>query len=158
MISRVAAGLSIGYREVDQATARLVAENKALFKRLEEAQERLLEFEAREWLSNLNEQGDHTVVARVLRERDMNALRKLAKQVVSRARTVALLGSGGEKPALVFARSSDLPFDMSRLVRDAAARIGGRGGGSPDFAQAGGPPASDEQVQAAIEWAGAQLY
>ena len=157
VINRAAAGLSIGYWELDQATARLIAENKALFKQLEEAQERLLEFEAREWLSGLTEQGDHAVVARVLRDRDMHALRKLAKQVVSRPRTVALLGSGGEKPALVFARSSDLPFDMSRLVRDAAARIGGRGGGSPDFAQAGGPPASEEQVQAAIEWAGAQL-
>ena len=157
VINRAAAGLSIGYWELDQATARLIAENKALFKQLEEAQERLLEFEAREWLSGLTEQGDHAVVARVLRDRDMHALRKLAKQVVSRPRTVALLGSGGEKPALVFARSSDLPFDMSRLVRDAAARLGGRGGGSPDFAQAGGPPASEEQVQAAIEWAGAQL-
>ena len=157
MLGRVAAGLSIGFWELDQATARLVAENKALFKQLEEARDRLLEFEAGKLAANLKEQGDYAVALHVQRDRDMNALRKLAKQVILRPRTVALLGSGGEKPALVFARSSDLVFDMSKLVRDAAARIGGRGGGSPDFAQAGGPPANDEQVWAAIEWAGAQL-
>jgi alanyl-tRNA synthetase len=87
----------------------------------------------------------------------MNDLRQLARQLIARPRTVALLASSGAKPALVFARSTDLAFDMNRLVRDAAARLGGKGGGAPDFAQAGGPPASDEQVQAAIEWAYQQL-
>lgn len=157
VINRAAAGLSIGFWELEEAAARLVAENKALFKQLEEAQERLLEFEAHELWSNLREHGQLAVAMRVWHARDMNALRKLAKQVISRPRTVALLGSGGEKPALVFARSSDVALDMSKLVRDAAARIGGRGGGSPDFAQAGGPPASDEQVWAAVEWAYEQL-
>jgi len=158
VINRAAASLSIGFWELEAAAARLVADNKALFKQLEEAQERLLEFEAHELLSNLREHGQLAVAMRVWHARDMNALRKLAKQIISRPRTVALLGSGGEKPALVFARSSDVALDMSKLVRDAAAHIGGRGGGSPDFAQAGGPPANDEQVRAAIEWAGSQLW
>lgn len=157
VINRAAAGLSIGFWELGEAAARLVAENKALFKQLEEAQERLLEFEAHELWCNLREHGQLAVAVRVWHARDMNTLRKLAKQVISRPRTVALLGSGGEKPAFVFARSSDVALDMSKLVRDAAARIGGRGGGSPDFAQAGGPPASDEQAWAAVEWAYGQL-
>jgi alanyl-tRNA synthetase len=50
-----------------------------------------------------------------------------------------------------------LSFDLNRLVREAAARLGGKGGGQPEFAQAGGPPSSDEQVQAVLEWASEHL-
>ncbi len=157
LINRVAADLSIGYGELDQAAARLAADNKGLHKRLEDAQERLLEFEARELLADLRARDAYAVALHVWRDRDMATLRQLAKQVIARPGTLALFGSSGEKPALVFARSSDLAFDMSALVRGAAARIDGKGGGSPDFAQAGGPPASDEQVSVALEWAYGQL-
>ena len=157
MINRVAADLSIGHWELDQATARLVADNKALHKQLQEAQGRLLESEARELLSNLRVREGCAVALRVWHDLHMADLRQLAKQIIVRPKTVALLGSGGERPALVFARSSDLVFDMNVLARGAVARIDGKGGGQPDFAQAGGPPASDEQVQAALEWAYAQL-
>ncbi len=157
LIQRVAADLSIGFWELDQAVARLAADNKALARRLEEAEARGDEFEARDMLSDLRAGMGYAVALRAWRDRDMASLRRLAKQIVTRPHTVALLGSGGEKPALVFARSGDLAFDMNRLVRDAAARLGGRGGGSPDFAQAGGLPASDEQVRAALEWACEQL-
>jgi alanyl-tRNA synthetase len=153
LISAVAADLSIGFWELDRAAARLLADNKSLRRQLERAQERMLEFEARELLSGLRSRGDHAVAMRVWHDRDLGTLRKLAAQIITRPGTIALLGSGGEKPALVFARSSDVALDMNALLRGAAKRIGGKGGGSPDFAQAGSPPASDEQVQAAIEWA-----
>ena len=153
MITHVAADLSVGHAELDQAVARMTAENKALRKQLEEADARIVEFEVREMLSGLQSCNGFAVAARVWHDRDMATLRRLARQVIARPGTVALLGAGGEKPALVFARSSDLAFDMNALVRGAAACINGKGGGSPDFAQAGGPPAGDEQVQAAIAWA-----
>jgi alanyl-tRNA synthetase len=157
LLNRVAADLSIGFWELDQAAARLVADNKALHKQLQDSQARILEFEARELLSNLRVSATCAAALRVWRDLGMNELRQIARQLIARPRTVALLASSGEKPALVFARSTDLAFDMNRLVRDAAARLGGKGGGAPDFAQAGGPPASDEQAQAAIEWAYQQL-
>jgi alanyl-tRNA synthetase len=157
LIQRVAADLSIGFRELDQAVARLAADNKALVKRLEEAEARGDEFEAHDMLSGLRAGMGYAVALRVWRDRDMASLHRLAKQIVARPQTVALLGSGGNKPALVFARSADLAFDMNRLVREAAVRIDGKGGGSPDFAQAGGPAASEAQVQAALEWACEQL-
>ena len=157
LINAAAAELSIGFWELDQAAARLLAENKTLYKQAEDARERLLDLEAREVLGELRETGWHAVALRAWPDREMDALRKLAKQIISRPGVVALLGSSGHKPALVFARSSDVPFDMSALVREAAARLGGKGGGSPDFAQAGSPPASIEQMQEALEWAFGQL-
>ncbi|MGH2592212.1 MAG: alanyl-tRNA editing protein [Anaerolineae bacterium] len=129
MINRVAADLSIGNWELDQTAARLVEDNKALHKQLQEAQGRLLESEARELLSNLRVREGCAVALRVWHDLSMADLRQVAKQIIARPKTVALLGSDGERPALVFARSGDLAFDMNALVRGAAARIGGKGGG-----------------------------
>lgn len=157
LINQVAADLSIGYWELDQAMARLVADNKALHKQLQEAQGRLLDSDARELLSNLRERDGYAVALRVWRDVGMNELRQVARTIIARPKTVALLGSAGEKSAMIFARTSDLAFDVNQLVRGASARIGGKGGGQPDFAQAGGPPASEEQVRAALEWACEQL-
>ncbi|HLF25367.1 MAG TPA: DHHA1 domain-containing protein [Anaerolineae bacterium] len=157
LISRVAADLSIGFWELDQAATRLVAENKALRKQLDEADARVAEFELREVLSDVRRCEDYAVAVRAWPARELATLRQLAKHIIARPKTIAVLGAAGEKPALVFARSADLPFDMSALVRNAAARLNGKGGGSPDFAQAGSPAASVEQIQAALEWAYSQL-
>jgi alanyl-tRNA synthetase len=45
------------------------------------------------------------------------------------------------------------------LIREIAARVGGKGGGRPDFAQAGGTePAALDQALAAVEaWVTAQI-
>jgi alanyl-tRNA synthetase len=157
MINRVAADWSVGFGELDQAAARFTAENKLLRKQVEDVQARIMDFELAEVTANLRVYGSYAVAARVWHERDMATLRRAAKQVIARPGTVVLFGSGGEHPALVFARSSDLAFDMNALIRGAVATLHGKGGGAPEFAQAGGPAASDEQVQAAIEWAYHQL-
>ena len=58
----------------------------------------------------------------------------------------------------VFARSGDLALDVVPLVREAVERLGGKGGGGkPDFAQGGGPPASEEQVRADLQSISDQL-
>ncbi len=79
------------------------------------------------------------LVARVYENRSPDELKHLALAVVKKAPTVVLLGSSGDRCHLVFAQQTGLPFDMSALLRDAVARIGGRGGGSRDLAQGGGP-------------------
>jgi alanyl-tRNA synthetase len=89
--------------------------------------------------------------------RDAAYLKRMANLLVAQPRTVALLGATGQSLSLVFARSKDLSIDLAALLKMAAARLGGKGGGSPDFAQAGGPAVSEEQLAAAIRWAREQL-
>lgn len=157
MISRVASDLSISYVELDQAAARLVDQNKALRKQLDEAEARVQEYELRDLLSSLQEHDGYALAQFVWPERGMASLRSIAQKLVERPHTVVLLGASGERPALLFARSKDVSFDMAKLIAGAAEQIGGRGGGKPDFAQAGAPASDEAHVRAALDWAAAQL-
>jgi alanyl-tRNA synthetase len=56
----------------------------------------------------------------------------------------------------VFARSADVDVDVSALMKEVMASVGGRGGGSKDLAQGGVPEAGKvaellDQVTAKIE-------
>jgi alanyl-tRNA synthetase len=55
----------------------------------------------------------------------------------------ALVGSTMNPPGLVFAQSSGGTADMGALLKQVLASVGGRGGGSRDFAQGGVPAGSD---------------
>jgi len=158
VISQVANAFSVGYSELDQAVSRMQAESKDLRKKLAEAEGKLLVYEAAELDAAAQDRGEFRLIARAWADREALHLRTLAKKLAGKPKTVVLLGSSGAQPVFVFARSPDLALDLVPLVRGAIERIGGKGGGGkPDFAQGGGPSASEEQVRAAIEWAVSQL-
>ena len=79
------------------------------------------------------------VVVRTFAERDLTFIKLLAQKLTRQSpEVVALLGSTSGAPALVFACSPGMPMDMGALMKEALAKLGGRGGGSKDMAQ-GGP-------------------
>jgi alanyl-tRNA synthetase len=157
MIMQIAADLSIGFWEVDQAIGRFQAEAKALRKQLSDADTRLQQYEARELIEALEPRGNYDLIAHTWLNRDTAYLKRVASLLVARPQTVVLLGATGTAQSLVFARSKDLSIDLAALLKAAAAQLGGKGGGSPDFAQAGGPAVTEAQLQATIAWARQQL-
>jgi alanyl-tRNA synthetase len=68
---------------------------------------------------------------------------------------VALLGTTVPSPAVIFARSSNLNFDLGGLLRALVTAAGGRGGGGKDFAQGGIPDAT--KLQPLLDEAAARL-
>ncbi|CAG0929657.1 Alanine--tRNA ligase [Thermoflexales bacterium] len=158
LINQVASDLTIGFWELDQAIGRMQAEAKAVRKQLTEAEARLQQYEARELLSSIEPHGDFGLITQTWLQRDAASLKRMASLLVAQPRTVALLGATGQSLALVFARSKDVSLDLAALLKTAAARLGGKGGGSPDFAQAGGPAVSEEQLSETIRWAREQLH
>ena len=157
MISAVAGELTVGYWELDQALARLQAENKSTRKQLVEAEARLQQSEIRELLDAAEPREGYRLIVHAWSGHDMGYLRRVASELVGQPKVVALLGATGNTTALVFARSKDLPFDLSALIKAAAVRVGGKGGGSKDLAQAGGPPSTDDQLKATLAWAAGEL-
>ncbi|HTP10955.1 MAG TPA: DHHA1 domain-containing protein [Anaerolineae bacterium] len=157
IISQVASDLSIGFWELDRAIGRMQADGKAARKQLLEADARLQQYEARELLNSIEPRGDFGLITQVWLQRDAAYLKRMASLLVAQPKTVVLLGATGQSLALVFARSKDLSIDLGALLKAAAARLGGKGGGSPDFAQAGGPAVSEEQLQDTLHWTREQL-
>jgi alanyl-tRNA synthetase len=157
MVSKVASDLSTGFWELDQTIARIQAEGKAGRKQLAEAEAHIQHYEARELLSKAVQREGYGLITQVWPDRDAAYIKRMANLLIAQPRTVALLGASGKALALVFARSKDLTIDLASLLKATASQLGGKGGGSPDFAQAGGPAASEAQLQEAIEWAVQQV-
>jgi alanyl-tRNA synthetase len=143
--------LSVGYRELGDAVARLEEEARAMRKERDALRESALAYEARALLAEAEERGGVRVVRRVFAGRDAASLRGLASQLIKMGPALALLGGSGEKATLIFACSPDLPLDVRPLLNEACALVGGRGGGNPNFAQGGGPDVGhlDEALEVA---------
>ncbi len=157
MIGKVASDLSTGFWDLDQTIARIQAEGKAVRKQLAEAEARIQQYEASELLSKTVQREGYRLIAHVWPDRDAAYIKRMANLLSAQPGTVALLGASGAALALVFARSKDLSIDLAAVLKATASRLGGKGGGSSDFAQAGGPAVSETQVTEAIDWAAAQL-
>ena len=158
ILTQVASSFSTGYNELEQAVIKMQAESKDLRKKISDLENRLMPYEADELDAQAERRGEFRLVASVWNERDAASLRALAKKLVAKPKTVALLASSGKQPMFVFARSSDLALDLVPLLRGAIECIGGKGGGGkPDFCQGGGPAASEPQVRAAIQAISDQL-
>jgi alanyl-tRNA synthetase len=148
--------LSASRYEVLPAVQKLMAESKAGAKALQEAQAQLISYEAQSLLAStpLLEEGARRIV-KAFENRDANELRMLAKQLTAAPKTVVLLGASGEKSALVFARSKDAAGDMNALLKQAFVVLSpegkAKGGGSTDFAQGGGTPATLALMQATLD-------
>lgn len=151
VVSKAAGDLTIGFWELDQAIGRLQADAKALRKQLAEAESRLQQYEAQDLIAAARVQGDWRVIAQTWQNRDAAYLKRMAQLLTARPGTIAILGATGAALALVFARSKDAPGDLAAKLKVAAAQLGAKGGGSPDFAQAGGPAVGEEQLKAAID-------
>ena len=84
------------------------------------------------------------VIVRVFSDRDI-AFAKLFAQKATRTgvSATALVASTVNSPGLVFAQSAGGAADMGVLLKQVLASVGGRGGGSRDFAQGGVPPGSN---------------
>jgi len=130
-----------GEDELLAAVERLAEEAKEARRALRAAREARITAEAGRMYAEAEEVGGLRVVKGLFRAEDWEAaeVKKLAARLAERPGCVALLGWAGEKSQLTFARAADVDADMGALMRLACERMGGRGGGRPDWAQGGGP-------------------
>jgi alanyl-tRNA synthetase len=87
------------------------------------------------------------LVLRVV-EGDANQLRALASAIVSDSGFIVALVSSARPALVIVARSKDATLAAHEVVQSLTARFGGRGGGRPDLAQAGGLDGAPEDILA----------
>lgn len=136
----------------------LLEKNRALEKELEKLKAKLASSAGDELASQAIEVNGIKVLAVKVEDVDPKALRDLADQLKNKLGTTALvLGAvSGDKVSLIASVSKDVmdKVKAGELVNFVATQVGGKGGGRPDMAQAGGndPAKLAAALQAVPEW------
>jgi alanyl-tRNA synthetase len=150
----------------DQAAARveqLLLQNKDLQKRLATARHALLTGEGSDQEDEIQEIAGIKVLAARLHDVDSSLLREAVDRAKDKLQNaVIVLGTVEDGKVLLAAGVTKNNTDRIRagdLIKPVAERVGGKGGGRPDFAQAGGskPEALDEALDAVSDWVAQQL-
>ena len=151
-LSEAAALFSSQLWDVPDQIRKNVEESKLVRKQKEDALDQLAELMALDALHNQAETNGRKIVVRAFSDRDIG-FAKLFAQKVTRAGTpaIALAASSVDPPGLVFAQTpgglSGATADMGALLKQVLSSVGGRGGGSRDFAQGGVPAGSNVNVE-----------
>lgn len=150
--------------EIPNKIERMVEEQRDLRKQIEKLQGAQQGAEIEELLKNAASVSGVRVVAGLVApaSEGMKKLREMADKLKQREPSaVSILGiceksDAGEKPYLVVAVGSKVAgVNAGEIIKASAGVFGGKGGGKPDFAQAGGADAG--KLLAAIEAAKAQV-
>jgi alanyl-tRNA synthetase len=124
--------------DVPQQSRKALEEIRTLRKQREQSLEELAEAQASALLAETTESNGRKIVVRTFSDRELSILKLLAQKVTHlSSNAVALLATTSPQPSVVFAQSAGQPFDMGALMKEAMAKLGGRGGGSKDMAQGG---------------------
>jgi alanyl-tRNA synthetase len=145
LLLRLAGDLTVGMDELPEAVARLGEAERAARRQTEQLRRRLLYAELSIRRAEAELVGEWRVFHRVLEGYDAGDMRYLAQRLVEWPDMIALLAVEQPSPQICFARGEQVSLDMSRLLRDALAPYGGRGGGKPHLAQGGGVSPADLQ-------------
>ncbi len=154
-LTEAAALFSAQLWDVPEQIRKSIDESKGLRKQKDDALDELAEFMALAEVRNQPETNGRKIIVRVFADRDIS-FAKLFAQKVTRAGTpaIALVASTMDPPGLVFAQTAAQTAaptsgggpvsasDMGALLKHALSSVGGRGGGSRDFAQGGVPAGS----------------
>ena len=143
----VALKLSVGRDEAEASVMRLIEEGKRLSRRVRELGEIAAKVEAADLLAAVSVSNGVRLVEKVFTDRDVEEAKLIAHRLVDGENVIALLGvREAEMVRLVFARSANMTADMNALMKAACEKLGGRGGGKPDFAQGGGTKSAELSV------------
>jgi alanyl-tRNA synthetase len=143
LLGKVSAPLSIGPAELPQAVERLLAEAKSTAKERQKLREELAGYHASRLVVEDVIHDGLRVVRRVFADRDAAYCKLLASLVAAAApQTLAMIASTQQEPAaVVMACSKGMRFSCNDMLREELAKLGLRGGGSPDLAQGKAPRA-----------------
>jgi alanyl-tRNA synthetase len=130
--------------DVPEQIRKTFDDTKILRKQREEALEELAGAVASAALNQQPESQGLKVVLRTFDDRDISFAKLFAQKVArSGFPAIALVASTIDPPGLVFAQSAGGKFDMGALLKQTLASVGGRGGGTRDFAQGGLPKGTE---------------
>lgn len=138
VLSEAARLFSGSLENVPALISKQAEELRAALRAAEKLTRRLAEFQARELRSTAPERNGRRIVRHVFAAEDNLLAKMVAHALAEQPAMVALIGAKGKPAALYFSQSAGGAADMGGVLRQTAAKFGGKGGGARDFAQGGG--------------------
>jgi len=137
IVAQATAALSTPAPDIPSAIERLKSDSKAAVKDRQRLREDLADYHAARLAVEVPIERGLRFLDRSWKDRDADYIKLLASRVTSAApSTILLFCSESSDPAsIVLARNLDINLDCGRILKEALAQLGLRGGGSPDFAQ-----------------------
>lgn len=119
---------------------RLIETTKANEKIIDDLQGSLIEYEARQFLAEKASINDRNFIVKVLHNRTMKELQKLARTITSLEidAIVILIAENNQQLQIVLAKGKDIEENMNDVLNKVLPFINGKGGGSAKLAQGGG--------------------
>lgn len=153
LIKNISNKLTIKDSELGETIDRMLEERKEIRKELKEFKEKLQDYEVRNLINESSLKDDETkIISKIFEDKNFQEVRELVQKIINLDESVVVLfGVKGEEAKILFACSRALRYDMNGLIREAGKFIEGRGGGAPNFAQAGGKKA--EGIEDALNFA-----
>jgi len=162
-LQRVAELVKGGRDDVDDKVAQLLEKHRLLEKELQQLKGKLASSQGSDLAGEAVDINGIKVLAARLEGADTRVLRETLDQLKNKlgSAAVVLAAVNDDKVSLVAGVTKDQTGKLKagELVNMVASRVGGKGGGRPDMAQAGGnqPEHLDAALQAVPEWVRQQL-
>ncbi len=141
-LNDIASLVKADVKQVTTKVSQLVAEQKSTEKQLKQLQVKMASSQGDEIANSAVKVGEANILAAKLDGADINTLRETLDKLKSKLApaVIVLACVDGDKVSLVAGVSKPLigKFKAGELVNHVAQQVGGKGGGRPDMAQAGG--------------------
>lgn len=155
LLRAVAGKLTCAPEEVASEVERVLAERDAHFRIVRAFSERVAEAESKRLLKEVEVLPNGLrLIASLIDEGDADFLGQLATRIIKKEKTVALLASA-RTGFVVFAQHPTAAKDLNALLRETLQSLGGKGGGTRDFAR--GRLADAANAEAALKFARRRL-
>jgi alanyl-tRNA synthetase len=124
--------------ELQRLTEKFFQERTALSRENAKLQDQIFDLEAQGLVNRADKTRRAILVCASFPGRTLESVKILAQKVAACPRAIAILAALQETAQLVVARNSEAAGDCGAAIKQAVARLGGKGGGKPEIAHAGG--------------------
>jgi len=137
-LSEAARLFSTSFDKVPELITKQSEELRAASRAWEKTIERMAELRALELWRATPEKNGRKVIRAIFPLEEAGEAKMVAHGIAKQPSAVALIGVKGRPAALYFSQSAGGALDMGSVLKQTAAKFGGKGGGARDFAQGGG--------------------